>query len=383
MIKASRWHALDTLLILIKGTICIVAIVALVVFWQSMIFFFLAIFATVFCLDFGIRQRRNYVSSLNSALRIVSQTGVPMGTAAQAFSKSGPLRRQCEDYTKRLASGEDPLDAAVASHLPLEISTAISMQMPGNAIKAPPYRQQNHRDTATRRTQTLSISCQFFYLIFVSLFSVAALAFFSTFILPQLHSIYSEFGRSSLVKVSPLPTGLVIKVLSVLSLILIFLPLLLSYGLGLRFLPKHWIPLLPCQAKPNADALTAIAEGVDAGWPLQKIVLLGQKISRGQQKQSFTKAVESIESGESSTNAIKNAGWISVNEAAWLDGTPPQRMTQLMRTISRQNLQTADANVNWLVALLFPAVVLLIAAIIAPIAYAFFANLYTLILTLS
>ena len=84
-----------------------------------------------------------------------------------------------------------------------------------------------------------------------------------------------------------------------------------------------------------------------------------------------------------STNAIKNAGWISVNEAAWLEGTPPQRMTQLMRTISRQNLQTADANVNWLVALLFPAVVLLIAAIIAPIAYAFFANLYTLILTLS
>jgi len=357
-----------------------VALVALVVFWPSMILFFLAIFATVFYLDIRTRQRRNYVSSLNSALRIVSQTGVPMGTAAQAFSKSGPLRRQCEDYTKRLASGEDPLDAAVASQLPLEISTAISMQMPGNGIKAPPYRQQTHRDTTARRTQTLSISCQFFYLTFVCLFSVAALAFFSQFIIPQLHSIYAEFGRASLVKVSPLPNGLVLTVLSLLSLFLIFLPIFLSYGLGLRFLPKHWIPLLPYQAKPNADALTAIAEGVDAGWPLQKIVFLGQKISRGQQKLSFTKAVESIESGENSTNAIKNAGWISVNEAAWLDGTPPQRMTQLMRTISRQNLQTADANVNWLVALLFPTVVLLIAAIIAPIAYAFFSNLYILIL---
>lgn len=360
---------------LLKWFFYVIVLFALVAFTKSLFVLILVLLAFLFMVDWGLRRQRNYISSFNSTLRAVSRSDAPLIPAANAFSKSGPLRHKCREFSKRLGSGEPPLEAAVAARLPLEISTALTLESEDTENDAARQREApNHGENAIRQS-SLSVSCQFFYLSIVSFVSVCAMLFFATFIQPTLETMYKEFSIDSLTAASAAPSVWGPLVLLAVSFSLIILPLFVFSGWVNVLIPKRWFPLLPNHARPDAIALLGIAAGMDAGVSLQHVCRLGKMISRGKQHACFTRALQSTESGARDSAAIAAGGWLNAKEAAWLDGAPPQRMSALMRSISLQNLRTAYANLNWLMAFLFPAVLLGIAAIIAPWAYSLFYGL--------
>jgi len=339
----------------------------------------LAVMAFLFIVDIVLRRHRNYISSFNSSLQAVSRSGAPITTAAKAFAQTGPLRGRCQDFSERLLAGAPPLEAAVAARLPLDISTALTLEAEGEQSDAAHQRQEPKKNENAIRQSSLSVSCQFFYLAIVSFSTVLAMTFFAAFIQPNMETMLKEFS------VEPSAIGPAVAnewgplVLLALCFSLITLPLLVFSGFVNALLPKRWVPLLPFNARPNADALLGIAAGMDTGVSLQEVFRLGKMISLGRQRVCFARALQSMESGAKESAAIVAGGWLNAKEAAWLDGTPPQRMSALMRSMSLQNLRTAYANLNWLMAFLYPAVLLGIAAIIGPWAYSLFYGLNLLL----
>jgi type II secretory pathway component PulF len=162
-------------------------------------------------------------------------------------------------------------------------------------------------------------------------------------------------------------------------LVLIVVPVM-SRGtiFGIRF--PRWFPMTPRLAQHKSDVLCGLADAIDHGWPMGRALAVGHMISiRKQERRSLQHAMELIEQGQSPAEAIRNAGWIDATEAAWMDGASPQRTAELLRTIADQTIRDSHAKMRWLMSLLFPLLVILIAAAVLTYAYGFFSTLFRLI----
>ncbi|MGB0760130.1 MAG: hypothetical protein ACPGPS_11360, partial [Rubripirellula sp.] len=113
--------------------------------------------------------------------------------------------------------------------------------------------------------------------------------------------------------------------------------------------------------------------------PLDEFCTIGAKIHSGITRRQFKKALRAINSGYTDANVIYQAGWISAADKAWLEDAPSARQVEILRNISNQDIRHADANLNWVMAIGYPAAILCLASAAAPFATAFFTELTDLI----
>lgn len=351
--------------------------VALLLFYLfSFMALLFAFFFVLFYAHFVAAKRRNYIKNFNSALRTTVQINGQIQKTAEAFSRSGPIRGRCADFARRLTAGEEPFAAAWASRVPLEIETAMALSLPERAGQ--PTRSTAGQ-TMHRQTSNLSVASQVFYLIIVCFAAFLAATFFSAFISPTMDSLLEE----SQIQSQGSTRDWELHCLEFVSLAIGFLSicfyLIAILGLLPALLAPSWLPLLPVEAARRSAILSGIATSMDHNVPLDEFCTIGAKIHSGITRRQFGKAFQAINSGCTDTNVIYRAGWISAADKAWLEDAPPARQAEILRNISNQDIKHADANLNWVMAIGYPAAILCLASAAAPFATSFFTELTDLI----
>ncbi|MDB4759621.1 hypothetical protein OAG34_00260 [bacterium] len=360
----------------------------LVVAALSLIYFFsffgvlLSVFLVLFYTHVYAARRRNYIKNFNSALRTTIQINGRIQQTAEAFSHSGPIRRQCEMFARRLTAGEGPFDAAVTSYVPLEIETAMALTLREGSLQLDSNRH-TPSETPRQKLNSLSIASQIFYLIIICFTLILFSSFYTLFIAPTLVELQTEAPLS---RTNPTaygaPTILQMTAFFIGSTAICFY-LIAIVGLIPRILTLSWMPLLPVAAARKSAILTGIATTIDNRMSLDAFCQIGAKIHHGSRRRQFLKALREIENGYTDANVIYRAGWINAADHAWLEDANPTRQAELLRNISRQNIRHADANLNWIMAIAYPTAILCLASAAAPFAASFFSQLTNLITHIS
>lgn len=336
-------------------------------------------------LDFATRRKRNAAKAFNSTLRAVCRHDGAITKVALAFSRWA-LRGPCYEFSRRLMMGQDPLEAASRSRVPLTLETAVAMQSPStnrsksldqNRILSLGY-DSDAFSIVDEQSQTPAYG-QFVYLILTAVITCVVFSFMSLFVVPTIDVMFDEFGMN-LPNRSMLSAKPAYWILFILCFVVIVAVPVMSRGtlLGIRF--PNWFPMTPWLAQHKADVLSGLADAIEHGWPMGRVLAVGHMISiRMHERRSLQHAMELIEQGQSSAMAIHRAGWIDSTEAAWLEGASPPRTAQLLRTIADQTVRHSNSNMRWLMSLLFPAVVIVIGGAVLMFAHAFFSALFALI----
>lgn len=353
--------------------------------WFIYVFSFFGLLLSAFLLLFYahlfLARRRNYIKNFNSALRTTIQINGRIQQTADAFSHSGPIRRKCADFARRLTAGDEPLAAAVSSNLPLEIETAMALTLPATTGQLDSNRH-SERETRHRRTNSLSIASQILYLIIICFTLILCSSFYVAFIAPVMRTLQTDMTVTSTSVAIGYPTTLALTAFLIGSTAFCFY-LIAVVGLIPQLLTLSWLPLLPVAAAQKSAILSGIATAIENRSSLDAFCQVGFKTFRGSKRRQFLKALRYIEQGYTDANAIYRAKWITETDQAWLADATPTRQAEILRHISRQNLRQADANLNWIMAIAYPAAILCLAAAAAPFAASFFSQLATMITQIS
>ena len=349
----------------------------------------LNIFGLMLCVFLGLfyahayaARRRNFIKNFNSALRTTIQINGHIEQTAEAFSYAGPIKRQCANFARRLTAGEEPFDAAIRSRVPIELETGIALTLPDSARQLAPS-HRSRRETARQHTNSLSITSQLFYLIIICATLILTYSFYVTFIAPTMETLRAEMlqpnnSQTATAFLAALPiTAFLIACTTICFYLVAVLGLIPS------ILNAPCIPLLPVAASHNSAILTGLATTIDRQFSLNAFCQIGTRIYRGTRRRQFQRALRELEKGYIDTHVIHRAGWINAEDLAWLENATPTRQANILRNISRQNIRHADANLNWIMAIAYPAAILCLATAAAPFAASFFSQLTQLITQLS
>lgn len=335
-----------------------------------------------FILDFATRRKRNSAKAFNSTLRSVCRHDGAITKVAVAFSRSGPLRGPCYEFARRLMMGQDPLEAAARARVPLTLETAVALSSPAAALIERTTSRRSDEDRFSDSTDDESLMSgygQLMYLVMTAAITCVVFSFMGLFVVPTLEQMFDEFGMDLRNRrmLSPQPAYWILFLLC--FIVLIAIPLM-SRGTLFGFRFPRWFPATPRLAQQKSDVLCGLADAIDHGWPMGRALAVGHMISiRKQERQLLQYAMELIEQGQSPAQAIRQAGWIDAHDAAWLDGASPQRTAELLRTIADQSIRDSHSRMRWLMSLLFPGLVILIAAAVLTYAFGFFSTLFQLI----
>jgi hypothetical protein len=358
------------------------AVFCLLVFFFHLFGLLLATLLTLFFFQNWARARRNYIRNFNSALQATVRINGSVEKTARAFSTSGPLRSRCAFYASQLAGGAAPLKAGIASGLPLDIETALAFSLPVRKEQPKPaWQLENGPETESKNH--LSIASQLFYLIFICIGIFACSGFYDLLVFPTMEMILSENSFSSEVSPSASDSGWMRVTTCLLGLGVITFYITAILGFPSVLLSASWVPLLPFAAAKKSTTLNAIANSIEAGCPLNTFCELGMMLYKGSERLKFAQAFNALKNGESETRALAVAGWIRDSDRVLLEGSTPQRMSEILRSIARQDIRHANSNLNWIMAILFPALILCLAASISLFASSFFTELYGLTLSLT
>ena len=370
-----------TALSTLQYTLLLVA-AAWLIYLFSLFGVFLSVFLILFYAHLYTARRRNYIKNFNSALRTTIQINGRIQQTAEAFSHSGPIRKKCAKFARRLTAGDEPLAAAVTSHVPLEIETAMALSLPSKTTQLDSNRHPE-RETPQHRMNNLSIASQIFYLIIICFTLILFSSFYSLFIAPTLMTLLTEMPLTGAYDTSSRsPATLQLTAFLIGSSAFCFY-LIAIVGLIPQLLTFSWVPLLPVAAAQKSAILTGIATTIEHRSSLDDFCQVAVKTFHGSKRRQFLRALREIEKGYTDANVIYRAGWINARDHAWLADTTPTRQAELLRHISRQNIRHADANLNWIMAIAYPAAILCLAAAAAPFAAAFFSQLTTMITQIS
>lgn len=367
---------------IVTTLLVLAGIVALLISLPSLIGLLMVIVLIAVLLEVGRQRRRSYESDLNSALRAAARHRGAVEKVAMAFSRSGPLRGQCYEYSRRMLAGEDPVEAAAPSRIPLELATAVALE--SNRPDQTPASQaaEIETDLVDRDPGGMPVQAQMIYLTLTALATVLVLAFISAMVLPTLDKISTEFGIRQPYR-NWLGSGPALLVLALVATItLIVFPILNRAD---RLHSSGFVPLLPPVARRKVNLLLGLADAIEAGWPLGRGLAIAHTISLSRRERArLETAMQVIERGESAEAGLRRGGWISAAEEQWLaGGASPARMARWLRVIADQNLRDAAANLQLLVSITFPVMVILIGVAVLIYAYGFLGNLMELVRALS
>jgi hypothetical protein len=372
-----------------------IAILALLPSLLGSLLFALLVFALF---DLASRRYRSGVRTLNSSLRAVSDQQGAIEKVARAFSKGGPLRSRCYEYARRLIAGEDAIGAALASGVPLQLSTAVALSAPSTSKASatastgegsrevgdndsPPI--DPLRELAMMESISMPAYGQFLYLGVTAMVTGLVMAFMATSIVPTMEQMFEEFGLSM-----PLQwvfdMGPVVWVFVLLGAIGVILVPILNRARKLGVRLPSWVPMTPRMAERRAEVLFGLADGLDAGWPLGRTMALGHRIAQtGWERRGLERAMRDVQQGIEPIESIHRIGWLDSTEAAWLAGANPARTGELLRGFASQSVRDSHENIRWIMAWLFPIVVILLGVAVLLFAVAFFGSLAVLIRGLS
>ncbi len=375
---------------IILWTLLVVLLLLCFVFVLPSLFGLVMMTLIIFAImDFASRRHLNATRAFNSTLRAVCRHDGAITKVAIAFSKSGPLSGPCYEYARRLMMGQDPIEAAARSHVPLQLATAVALQTP--VAVEPATSPTSPRTYFDRREDGYDLAMasfdnawmpaygQFLYLVITATVTCMVFSFMALFIRPTLEVMFDEFGLT--VPYQYLMTARpAYWILFLLSFIVLILVPIMSRGTIFGFRLPTWFPITPRLAQHKSEVLTGLADAIEHGWPMGRALAVGHLISvRRYERRSLQRAMELIEQGQTPAQAIHQTGWIDRQEAAWIDGASPSRTAELLRGIAMQTVRDAQANLRWLMSILFPAIVLMLAAAILAYSYGFFSGLFTLI----
>ena len=382
--------------LILKWIVLFCLLLALVLSVPSLLGTLMAILLVYACIDYSSRRYRNNVKTFNAALRSVCHRDGAISKVALAFSRSGPLSGPCHEYTRRLMIGEDPVQAAVRSRVPLQLRTAVAMQVPVGSSPDPsgtritPAADFNSGMKGETSEMELVESSmmpaygQFIYLTIATLVTCVVLSFMSVFIVPTLEVMFSEFFGGEIPYKWMFSLGPAVGILMLLMCLILVIAPLLNRGHLFGFRLPSIIPKMPRLAERNAEILCGLADGIDAGWPLGRALEIGQQVSTQHHERRLCEdAIRSIQVGVEPIEAIRRVGWIDGRDAAWLTGATGPRTAQLLRAISAQQIRDARANLRWTMVVLFPVILLLLGLAVTGYAYGLFGSLSQLISNLA
>ncbi|EMI16316.1 membrane protein [Rhodopirellula maiorica SM1] len=338
--------------------------------------------------DFRRRRWQHATRTFNEMVGSIQRHDGRIENVVAAFSRSGPLKNQCRQYLYRLRAGQDPVHAAEASGVPLFFSTAIALRTIRRPAGDAAQTKRNSDDRWVQHSDELSdidandipAYGQFIYLIVVALMVYLCLTFLTLFITPTIEKMLEEFGREfdgSRLLLRNFASGWVLVGLLVVCGVIV--PAL-SRGriFGLR-LPQ-WIPMLPHRANRKAEVLNGFADAIDSGMPMDQAVRVGHSIARwASQRSEMHQAFVRLEFGNSIAAVMQQAKWLTPTEAKWIEGSPPDRMSELLRSIADQNVRNANANSRWLLGIFFPVVIVLLGLLVLAYGIGLFASLSEII----
>ncbi len=325
----------------------------------GMIFATLLVFANA---DHQRRRKHIMIQSFNSTVRAVCRHEGSLGKVALAYSQSSPFSGSYYEYARRLMVGEDPVEAAVAAGVPLQLRTVVAMQSP-----KPPKSYQDKLEfeddpmLATVDGDSMPVHGQFIYLIFTAGATCFVVTFFSLFIVPTFATMYEEFGldaRKLHWLFSSLPAFVLLFLLTV--FVVVVLPILNRGNLLGIALPR-WVPVLPRAVEKRGEILHGLADAIDTGWSMGRALIMSHRISLDSfERRSLERAMLWIGRGVEAPVALARTHWLDAEEAAWLSGASPERTASLLRSIADQSVRDARANLRWAMGVLFPFFVILL-----------------------
>ncbi|MEM1070975.1 MAG: hypothetical protein AAGG48_24740 [Planctomycetota bacterium] len=365
------------LIFLVVATVLLV----FVAFLRSLFALLFVLLLVLTIVDYFMRRYRNSVSSLNSAIRAVCDQEGAIVRVAHGFSRSGPVSSECYEFTRRLKMGEAPMSAAIMAGVPLQLRTAVAMENGRSMDDAQFDREAAEQQLESVDSTMMPIYGQFIYLLGTALVTSFVLTFLSMFILPTMRQLLDEFGlKFEFEAFVDLAGSFSIGVLLVV-IVAASMPLLAAL-LGMR--APGILPMMPKRARRKAEFLQGLAAGYDARWPVERTLGLACDVYR-KTFDGMTMAVmlRHVQSGVDPIHVVKNAGWLSRRESAWIDQSDAIRTAQVLRAIADQNLRDGAANLRSVMGVFYPIMVFLIGITVAVIVVGFFGALVGLISGLS
>jgi hypothetical protein len=338
--------------------------------------------------DFIVRRRRGTIDAFNSVLKTVVSSGGDLTSVAVAFSQSGPISSQAYEFARRLMMGQEPLEAAARARIPLQLSTAVAMhtKQETSPSHAPISRGDQPIDLDSIRfmgASSTSIHGRLMYLFVTATITVAVLSFMSVFITPTLEEMFKAFGMDTsrfLWQMTITPAVLLYMLIA--ALILAFLVLSRSSVLGIGI--PTWLPMMPGLARRKSELLHGLADAVDAGWPMGRALAVAHTISIDRvERRRLQQAMEWIEQGRSPAEAIRWAGWIEAKDVGWIDDAPASRLGTLLRAVGNRRVRDSVFNLGWIINLVFPILILALAAVVTLYCHGFLSGLFEMIRNLA
>jgi hypothetical protein len=370
----------------IKITIFVMAVACLASFFvfalPSLIGFLLTGLTVLTIFQFFQRRKQHAYSTFNSALRAVCHRDGGVARVATAFARSGPLRGPCYEYARRLMVGQDAIEAAADARVPLQLATAVAMQSapPQGARECDVY-QREAQLRGDQAGDVASAYSQILYLTVTGAVTCAVLTYVTIKIVPQIEKLSLELAATEnpyeWLFAGTSPTWILLGAMGL--LLLYVMTTLTQSGLAsLRW--TRWMPVSPRAAESKADMLRGLADAIDAGMPLPESLQLASRISLNPAEQAaLRQAAVLLQSGVPAAEALLQAGQVDAQQSGWLRDAEPTRFAQLLRHFADNQIRDAQANVRWLMGILFPLLVLLMGTAVLAYAYGFFGMLMGLI----
>ncbi|MGB7346233.1 MAG: type II secretion system F family protein [Pirellulaceae bacterium] len=360
----------------------------------SLIGFLITVLLIIAIWDIFARRYRQATRTFNSAAEAVAHQQGAISKVALAFAGRGPLGGPCFEYSRRLTAGQDPIDAAVQSRVPLHLTTAVAMvsagQNAGFGNQAKPEaggtsnaKQFQHQPLPSDDI-VLPAYAHIMYVIITAMVTCIVLGFISVFIVPTMEKMMEEFGLqrpNEWLRIGSTPTQ---ALLTFVIVTLLGLTPILTTGSLFGIPVPRWMPVSPQVVGDKSNTLRGLADAIESGMTVDQALALAAKISlKPSHRRSLLHANSLIRQGVAPAEALKQSGWLSVREGDWLRGATAPRGAELLRWIADQRVRDAHANLRWVIGTVFPALVVLLGMAVLAYSVGFFGTLVSLISGLS
>lgn len=378
-------------LVAVIGSLCLLAVL------PSLFGLLLVALLVVCVVEFLSYRKRNAIKSFNSVLQTVAAYRGNLSSAAIAFSQSGPISGPAYEFARRLMMGQDPLEAAARARVPLHLSTAVALQSSSGSENANSDDDQQHAAAPTYSriseqesfaedssdailrgmSSATSVYGRLIYLCITVFVTLLVSVFSFVFIVPTMRMMFEEFNvdtDSFAYLLSTTPAYLLCVIVLLVSCIVITLT---RSGNILGIPVPSWLPHFPSVARRKAELLHGLADAVDAGWPVGRALSIAHTITiNGSQRSRLMRAMEWIEQGRSTAEAIQSAGWIDRRDVPWIEDAPERRLAPLLRTIADRGVRDSVFNLTWIMNIVFPLTILAIGTVITMYSYGFLSGLF-------
>ena len=304
--------------------------------------------------------RRDEAIAVNEALRAVCDRDASVIGLLGAAAIRGRLRSECYHFAYRMKCGQDPVEAAVASKMPLEIATAVALRAQ-KTDTAKQRRQKKEFAIMDELTSEPVIRGQQLYLTVTLLACSLLLSFSATMLVPTMEKMLEEFEQEPIFNFSDSFQRVGPGVLGIVLVVWIATPLLMKFsqisGLGRSNSLSYSIK--------KADVLSGVAEAIRRNVPVVDALDIGARLTRGSAKSSIVRASRLVRSGRRPADSFAAVGWITKSQRNRLAASQADRAAELLDHISQQHVRDAMYRLRWWITFSHPILIFLVGLFVA------------------